>query len=254
MNHNLAYLWASRTEREERLCEDAVDSKSRNLPDIADMSIAPDRDMVKAPEGGWRTAPHLRAQAAAQGQAQGQNQAQGPVQGQNRGQAQGLGGPGPGPAAASRRVNTTNFPYWPRSDDWDAPIPPYFSVDLPGLNQEEEDAILNPDEDETLDEDETEDEESKTARREAQLKHATAKAKDEWMYQRQVTETQRMVEGLAELGTLHPTDEDDERWYGIRSLGEGSLGRAVLRVKVNDTNSIIDVSDLIQILSVGCAC
>jgi hypothetical protein len=88
------------------------------------MSIAPLGDMGKAPEGGWRTAPHPRAQAAAQSQNQGQNQGQ--VQGQNLGRAQGLGRPGPGPAAAPRRVNTTNFPYWPQSGDRDAPLPPYF--------------------------------------------------------------------------------------------------------------------------------
>jgi hypothetical protein len=180
--------------------------------------------MGKAPEGGWRTAPHRRTNGRP-------DRVQALAQGQNQGQS-----------AAPRRVSTTNFPYWPQSGDQDAPIPPYFSVHedkFPGLSQEEKDAILNPDEDETLDEDETEDGESKK-RRKAQLKYVTAEAEaeDKRMEaesQRKLVGTQRRVEELAEFGTLHPTDDDDERWYGIWSLGEGTRGRAVLcqRHKLN---------------------
>jgi hypothetical protein len=56
------------------------------------------------------------------------------------------------------------------------------------------------------------------------------------------------IQRLAEFGTLHPSDENDDRWYGILSLGQGARGRTVLWLKVNAAMSIIDVGILLESL------
>ena len=53
----------------------------------------------------------------------------------------------------------------------------------------------------------------------------------------------RKVAQLAESGTLQEPEDEEDMWYGVRQLGEGGNGRAVLWLKLDGNNNIVDVSD-----------
>jgi hypothetical protein len=123
MRNALGYLWASRTRAEDVACRDLVEHGRLTLPSI-DHNITPMVRVGMRSAGGWDAVAHPRAndrigntRPAGAGEVRGQITVQALVQAQVQ--------------APPRRVNTTNMPFWPQTENLDAPLPPY----VPMINE-----------------------------------------------------------------------------------------------------------------------
>ena len=220
INRNLAYLWASRTQEEEDECEQLVRNQALTLPAI-DQSILPTRTVGKH----WER--HPRAFVRLGGGNQGASLVPVPVPAPALALAL---APSPPPPPPPPPVPPPPPPVPPVPPAPHAPTLPPASVPPPvsALNPPRENTTNFPFWPQDGD-------------REANIPE-DVQAEQEIQDHEIEAENARQIEILSLAGTLLLSENQQEDfWHGVRELGEGAHGRAVLWVKTNDQNAIIDV-------------